>query len=167
MTDQFQPGRKSCYGTARVSRKTDIAEMSGASRPTIDKWIDRHALYGVGGLTSETSPGARRTIPGSVRGRVLALTRQTPPEELGISHWTSVKMAAYIKKTEGISVSQPWVSRLWRDHGLQPWRQGTFKISKDPDFEEKVRDVTGLYLNPPEGEAVVSADVKSGIQEDY
>jgi transposase len=145
-------------------RKADIAEMSGASRPTIDQWIDRHALYGVGGLTSETSPGGRRTIPGSIRGRVLALTRQTPPEELGISHWTSAKMAAYIKKTEGVPVSQPWVSRLRRDHGLQPWRQGTFKISKGPDFEEKIRDVTGLYLNPPEGEAVVSAGVKSGIQ---
>jgi transposase len=145
-------------------RKTDIAEMSGASRPTIDKWIDRYARYGIGGLTSETSPGARRTIPGSIRGRVLALTRQTPPEELGISHWTSAKMAAYIKKTEGVSVSQPWVSRLWREHGLQPWRQDTFKISKDPDFEEKIRDVTDLYLNLPEGEAVVSAGVKSGIQ---
>ncbi len=78
-------------------------------------------------------------------------------------------MAACIKKTEGVSVSQPWVSqpwvsRLWREHGLQPWRQGTFKISKDPQFEEKVRDVTGLYLNPPEGEAVVSVDAKTGIQ---
>ncbi len=145
-------------------RKVDIAEMSGASRPTIDKWIDRYEIYGLDGLTSETSPGGRRTIPGSIRGRILALTRQTPPGELGISHWTSSKMAGYIRKTEGVSVSQPWVSRLWREHGLQPWRQGTFKISKDPDFEEKVRDVTGLYLDPPEGEAVVSVDVKSGIQ---
>jgi transposase len=145
-------------------RKIDIAAMSGASRPTIDKWIDRYAIYGVDGLASETSPGGPRTIPGRIRGRVLALTRQTPPEELGISHWTSAKMAGFIKKTEGVSVSQPWVSRLWREHGLQPWRQGTFKISKDPEFEEKVRDVTGLYLNPPEGEAVVSVDVKSGIQ---
>jgi len=138
--------------------------MSGASRPTIDKWIDRYAAYGIDGLTSGTSPGGPRTIPGRIRGRILALTRQTPPEELGISHWSSGKMAAYIKKTEGVSVSQPWVSRLWRDNGLQPWRQGTFKISKDPDFEEKVRDVTDLYLNPPEGDAVVSVDVKSGIQ---
>ena len=145
-------------------RKVDIAEMSGASRPTIDKWIDRYAVYGIGGLTSETSPGGPRTIPERIRGRVLALTRQTPPEELGISHWTSGKMADYIRKTEGVPVSQPWVSRLWRDNRLQPWRQGTFKISKDPDFEEKVRDVTSLYLNPPEGEAVVSIDVKSGIQ---
>lgn len=145
-------------------RKADIAKMSGASRPTIDKWIGRYEAYGLGGLASGTSPGGPRTIPGRIRGRVLALTRQTPPEELGISHWSSGKMAAYIRKTEGVSVSQPWVSRLWRDNGLQPWRQGTFKISKDPQFEEKVRDVTDLYLNPQEGDAVVSVDVKSGIQ---
>lgn len=73
-------------------------------------------------------------------------------------------MARYIRKTEGVSVSQPWVSKLWRDNKLQPWRQGTFKISRDPEFEEKVRDITDLYLNPPEEEAVVSVDVKSQIQ---
>jgi len=145
-------------------RKVDIAKMSGASRPTIDKWIERYEAHGLGGLLSEKSPGGRRTIPGHIRSRVLALTRQTPPEELGISHWTSEKMAGYIKKTEGVPVSQPWVSRLWRDNGIQPWRQGTFKISKDPEFEEKVRDVTELYLNPPDGGVVVSVDVKSGIQ---
>ena len=145
-------------------RKADIAKMSGATRPTIDKWIARYGQYGLAGLANRISPGGPRTIPGRIRGRVLALTRQTPPAELGISHWSAAKMAAYIKKTEGVSVSQPWVSRLWRENGLQPWRQGTFKVSKDPEFEEKVRDVTGLYLNPPEGEAVVSVDVKSGIQ---
>src|SRR6266704_1992395 len=145
-------------------RKVDIAEMSGASRPTVDKWIGRYAIYGIDGLAGETSPGGRRTIPGRIRGRVLALTRQTPPAELGISHWSAAKMAAYVKRTEGVPVSQPWVSRLWEENGLQPWRQGTFKISKDPRFEEKVRDVTDLYLSPPEGEAVVSVDVKTGIQ---
>jgi len=123
-------------------RKADIAKRSGASRPTIDKWIDRYARYGLDGLSSRTSPGGPRTIPGHIRGRVLALTRQTPPEELGISHWTSPAMARYIRRTEGVSVSSRWVSQLWRDSGLQPWRQGTFKISKDPLFEEKVRDVT-------------------------
>jgi transposase len=141
-----------------------VARLSEHPGEQIDKWIDRYAVYGIDGLASETSPGAHRTIPASIRGRVLALTRQTPPEELGISHWTSAKMAAYFNKTEGVPVSQPWVSRLWRDHGLQPWRQGTFKISNDPEFEEKVRDVAGPYLSPPEGEAVVSAGVKSGIQ---
>jgi hypothetical protein len=56
------------------------------------------------------------------------------------------------------------VSRLWRENDLQPWRQGTFKISQDPNFEDKVQDVVGLYLSPPEGEAVVSVDAKTGIQ---
>jgi transposase len=145
-------------------RKTEIAKMSGASRPTIDLWLRRYAEYGLDGLASRSSPGGPRTIPDRIRGRVLALTRQTPPAELGISHWTAGAMARYIRRTEGVSVSQPWVSKLWRDNRLQPWRQGTFKISKDPDFEEKVRGITGLYLHPPQGEAVVSVDVKSGIQ---
>ena len=145
-------------------QKTEIAKMSGASRPTIDLWLRRYEQYGLGGLVSRSSPGGPRTIPDRIRGRVLALTRQTPPAELGISHWTAGEMARYIRKTEGVSVSQPWVSRLWRDNKLQPWRQGTFKISKDPDFEGKVRDITGLYLHPPDGEVVVSVDVKSGIQ---
>lgn len=145
-------------------RKTEIAKMSGASRPTIDLWLRRWAEYGLDGLATRPSPGGPRTIPDRIRGRVLALTRQTPPAELGISHWTAGEMARYIRETEGVSVSQPWVSKLWRDNKLQPWRQGTFKISKDPEFEEKVRDITDLYLNPPEDEAVVSVDVKSQIQ---
>ncbi len=145
-------------------RKGEIAAMSGASRPTVDKWLKRYGKYGMDGLVSRTSPGGPRQIPDRIRARVLALTRTTPPAALGISHWSSTEMARYIKKTEGVYVSQTWVSRLWRDNDLQPWRQGTFKISKDPRFEEKVRDVVGLYLDPPEGEVVVSVDAKSGIQ---
>src|SRR5258708_37571129 len=105
-------------------RKTDIAEMSGASRPTIDKWISRYAVYGIDGLTSDTSPGGRRTIPGRIRGRVLALTRQTPPEELGISHWTSPAMARYIRRTEGVSVPSRGLSQLWRATARQPRGEG-------------------------------------------
>ncbi len=145
-------------------RKGEIAAMSGASRPTVDKWLERYEQFGMEGLVSRTSPGGPRQIPERIRGRVLALTRTTPPSALGISHWSSTEMARYIKKTEGVYVSQTWVSRLWREHGLAPWRQGTFKISKDPHFEDKVRDVVGLYLDPPEGEVVVSVDAKSGIQ---
>jgi transposase len=145
-------------------RKGEIAVMSGASRPTVDKWLERYEKYGMEGLVNRTSPGGPRQIPDHVRARVLALTRTSPPSVLGISHWSSTEMARYIKKTEGVYVSQTWVSRLWRENGLRPWRQGTFKISKDPDFEEKVRDVVGLYLDPPEGEVVVSVDAKSGIQ---
>jgi transposase len=142
-------------------RKVEIATMS---RPTVDKWLARYERFGLDGLVSMTSPGGRRQIPDRIRAKVLALTRMTPPSALGISHWSSTEMAQYIKKTEGVYVSQTWVSRLWRENDLKPWQQGTFKISKDPDFEDKVRDVVGLYLDPPEGEVVVSVDAKSGIQ---
>jgi transposase len=145
-------------------KKAEIARLLGATRPTIDKWLKRYADHGIDGLVSEKPPGAPRQIPARIRSRVLALTRISPPRELGISHWSSAEMASYIKLTEGVYVSQTWVSRLWRENGLRPWRQGTFKISKDPDFEEKVRDVVGLYLNPPEGDVVISADAKTGIQ---
>jgi transposase len=145
-------------------RKGEIARMSGATRPTVDKWLKRYEDVGMAGLVSRVSPGGPRQIPDRIRARVLAVTRTSPPSMWGISHWSSTERARYIKKTEGVSVSQPWVSQLWREHGLRPWRHGTFKISKDPDFEEKVRDVVGLYLDPPEGEVVVSVDAKSGIQ---
>ncbi|MGH3906119.1 MAG: IS630 family transposase [Pseudonocardiaceae bacterium] len=145
-------------------RKGEIAVMSGASRPTVDKWLKRYERFGVEGLVSRASPGGPRQIPDRIRAKVLALTRTSPPSVLGISHWSATEMAGYVKKTERVYVSQTWMSRLWRENGLRPWRQGTFKISKDPDFEDKVRDVVGLYLDPPEGEAVVSVDAKSGIQ---
>jgi transposase len=146
------------------AKKTEIARLMGVTRPTIDKWLKRYADHGIDGLVSEKPPGAPRQIPARIRSRVLALTRISPPRELGISHWSSAEMASYVKLTEGVYVSQTWVSRLWRENGLRPWRQGTFKISKDPDFEEKVRDVVGLYLDPPEGDVVISADAKTGIQ---
>lgn len=82
-------------------RKTEIAKMSGASRPTIDLWLRRYEEYGLGGLASRSSPGGPRTIPDRIPGRVLALTRQTPPAELGISHWTAGEMARYIRRAEG------------------------------------------------------------------
>jgi transposase len=144
--------------------KVKITEMSGASRPTVNKWLKRYEKGGLGALVNLTSPGGPRQIPDRIRGRVLALTRTTPPSALGISHWSSAEMARYIKKTEGVYGSQTWISRLWRENGVQPWRQGTFKISRDPHFEDKVRDIVGLYLDPPEGEVVVSVDAKSGIQ---
>ena len=150
------------YGEGR--RKSEIAAVLKTTRPTVDKWIQRYEKYGIEGLVNRTSPGGPRQIPDRIRSRVLALTRETPPSALGISHWSSAEMSRYIKKTEGVYVSKAWVVLLWRENGLKPWRQGMFKISRDPDFEDKVRDVVGLYLNPPDGEVVVSVDVKSGIQ---
>ena len=144
--------------------KGEIAALLKTTRPTVDKWIKRYREFGMDGLVDRESPGGPRQIPDRIRARVLALTRISPPGEVGISHWSSAEMAGYIKKTEGVYVSQTWVSRLWREHGLKPWRQGTFKISKDPNFEEKVRDIVGLYMHPPEGEILMSADAKTGIQ---
>lgn len=150
------------YGEGR--RKSEIAATLRTTRPTVDKWIKRYEEQGIEGLVNRTSPGGPRQIPDRIRARVLAVTRTTPPSRLGISHWSSSEMSRYIKETEGVYVSKAWVAGVWRDHGLKPWQQGTFKISRDPDFEDKVRDVVGLYLDPPEGEVVVSVDVKSGIQ---
>ena len=73
-------------------------------------------------------------------------------------------MAAYVKRGKGVAVSHNFIAVLWREHDLKPWRQGTFKLSSDPDFEAKTFDVVGLYLDPPEGAIVLSVDEKSGTQ---
>jgi len=119
--------------------KTEIAAALKTTRPTVDKWIKRYQDEGIEGLVNRTSPGGPRQIPDRIRARILALTKATPPKELGISHWTTLEMRKYVKRTENVSVSQAWVAKLWRDHNLKPQRQGTFKISKDPDFEEGSR----------------------------
>ena len=73
-------------------------------------------------------------------------------------------MAAFIARTEGVSVSYHYVAKLWRDNGIRPHRHGTFKVSKDPEFAEKVADIVGLYLDPPGGAVVLSIDEKTQIQ---
>jgi transposase len=142
----------------------EIAEMAKTSRPTVYKWIDRYAESGVDGLEGRKSPGRPRSVPAETRARILALTRTTPPDCTGLAHWSSSEMAKYLKHREGISVSHNFIATLWREHGLQPWRQGTFKLSSDPDFAAKVMDVVGLYLDPPEGAVVLSMDEKTQVQ---
>jgi hypothetical protein len=73
-------------------------------------------------------------------------------------------MAAYITRVEKTPVSHYWVAKLWREHGLKPHRQGTFKLSRDPRFADKVADIVGLYLDPPAGAVVLSLDEKTQIQ---
>jgi transposase len=107
---------------------------------------------------------AREQVPAAIRARILAATRTSPPVETGLSHWSSREMAAFIKRTEGVYVSHYYVAKLWRDNNLKPHRQGTFKLSKDPAFAEKVADVVGLYLDPPGGAVVLSIDEKTSIQ---
>lgn len=142
----------------------EIARMSGATRPTVYKWLDRYESCGLDGLIDQDRPGRPRGIPESVRSRVVALTRQTPPASTGLSHWSSREMSAYLKRAEGISVSHSVIARIWKEYDLQPFRQGTFKLSRDPKFAEKVVDIVGLYLDPPAGAVVLSVDEKTQVQ---
>jgi transposase len=142
----------------------DIVAMSGATKPTVYKWVYRYEKFGLEGLMDRTSSGRPRAVPERVRARIVALARCSPPEKTGLSHWSSREMARYLKREEGISVSHNFIADVWLDNGLQPYRQGTFTLSNDPAFEKKVVDVVGLYLDPPEGAVVLSVDEKTQVQ---
>ena len=150
--------------SAEGRMKKDIAVLAGVSRPTVDFWIDRYGSGGVAALNDRPSGAPREQVPPAVRGRILALTRCTPPVELGLSHWSSREMADFLNRTEGIAVSHNYVATVWREAGLKPWQAGTFKLSRDPAFAEKVADVVGLYLDPPGGAVVLSIDEKTQVQ---
>ena len=90
---------------------------------------------------------------------VVLATLEPPPAELGVTHWSSRLLADHLG-----GISNVWVARIWRKWGLQPWRRETFKFSTDPELEAKVRDVVGLYVNPPDKAVVLSVDEKSQVQ---
>jgi transposase len=119
-----------------------IATMAGMTKPTVYKWISRYATDGLAGLESRKSSGRPRSISGEVRARILALTRMSPPEDTGLTHWSSYEMARYLKRHEGISVSHNFVSVLWRQHGLQPHRQGA-ATATDVSVEGQKTDESG------------------------
>ena len=149
---------------AENRQKQEVAALAGVSRPTVDLWLDRYRAEGVAGLLDRPRGAPREQVPAAVRARILAATRISPPVETGLSHWSSREMAAFIERTAGVSVSHHYVAKLWRENGLKPQRQGTFKVSRDPAFAEKVADVVGLYLCPPGGAVVLSLDEKTQIQ---
>ena len=138
------------HGTAEIMRAT------GKAKTVIWRWQDRFRDEGTVGLWRDKTRRSR--IPAlnpEVAERVLALTQAGPPEA---SHWTGTAMA----KAAGISVSS--VQRIWRAHGLQPHRVRHFKLSTDPQFATKLREIVGLYVNPPDHAIVLSVDEKSQIQ---
>lgn len=141
----------------------DIAGALGTTKQTVYRWLERYERSGVGGLGDRKPTGRPREVPESVRSRIVALTRTTPPVETGLSHWSSREMARYLRR-EGIDVSHNFIAQVWREHDLKPHRQGTFKLSADPDFAAKVIDIVGLYLDPPAGAVVLSVDEKTQIQ---
>src|SRR3954447_1812879 len=135
---------------------TEIAKRLGISRPTVTKWRSRFAKHRLDGLLDEPRPGRPRTITDEQVEQVIVKTLESTPKNA--THWSTRSMAAEVGLTQNA------VLRIWHAFGLPPHRQEAFKLSKDPRFVEKVRDVVGLYLNPPERAVVPCVDEKSQIQ---
>src|SRR6266511_3807715 len=132
-----------------------ISWRLGVSRPTVIAWRDRYAAAGLAGLDDAQRSGRPKTVDDA---GIIAATLDPPPVRLGVTHWSTRLLAGEL------GVGDATVARAWRRYGVQPWRRETFKFSTDPQLEAKVRDVVGLYLNPPEKAVVLCVDEKSQIQ---
>jgi len=141
---------------AAGTKNTQIAAELGVSRPMVTKWRSRFAAERLEGLLDEPRPGRPRTIADAKVEEVIVRTLETVPPDA--THWSTRSLA------RELGLSQTAVSRIWRAFGLQPPRRETWKLSKDPLFIDKVRDVVGLYLAPPERAVVLCVDEKSQIQ---
>lgn len=138
-----------------ISNKA-VAHEVRVTPQTVGKWRSRFLDRGVEGLLDEPRPGAPRKVSDATIERLIATTLESKPADA--THWSTRSMA----KATGLS--QSMVSRVWRAFALQPHRMETFKLSKDPLFIEKVRDIVGLYMDPPECAMVLCVDEKSQIQ---
>jgi len=139
------------HGTAEIMRRT------GKAKTVIWRWQERFGAAGIAGLwRDKTRPSRIPPLTPEVVERVATLTLAGPPPDA--THWTGAAMAGAV----GVSVSS--VQRIWRAHGLQPHRVSQFKLSNDPQFIAKLRDIVGLYVNPPDHAIVLSIDEKSQIQ---
>jgi transposase len=138
-------------------RKAAIAKELSKSRPTVDLWLSRFAEFGCDGLLRDAPrPGGRKPLPTDKEAEIIEWTLYGKPE--GQTHWSSRTLA------KALGVGSTTVLNVWHKHSLKPYRTRTFKLSGDPHFVEKVRDVVGLYLSPPEKALVLSVDEKSQIQ---
>jgi transposase len=135
---------------------TVVAGKLGVTHQTVGKWRQRFLERRLDGLLDEPRPGAPRKVSDSQIERVVRMTLESTPADA--THWSTRAMA----KRSGLS--QTMIGRIWRAFGLQPHRVEGFKLSKDPLFIEKVRDIVGLYLNPPDKALVLCVDEKAQIQ---
>jgi transposase len=133
-----------------------VADELAVTPQTVSKWRGRFVRERLDGLTDAPRPGAPRTVQDADVETVITRTLETKPKDA--THWSTRAMA---KQT---GLSQSTISRIWRAFGLQPHRQETFKLSTDPLFVEKTRDIVGLYLDPPVKAMVLCVDEKSQIQ---
>jgi len=135
----------------------EIGETLGITRQKAGRWRDRYHQLGIEGIEKDAPrPGRKKEISERVVNKVINLTTQSKPR--GATHWSRRLMA----KQVGISDSS--VGRIWREHGLKPHRITSFKLSDDKKFREKLEDVVGLYLSPPDNAIVFSCDEKSQMQ---
>jgi transposase len=135
---------------------TQIAARLGVHRNTVGLWRRRFVEFRLDGLLDEPRPGQPRKITDAKVEQVITKTLESTPKDA--THWSTRSLAAEV------GLNQTAVARIWRAFGLAPHRQQSWKLSKDPLFVEKVRDVVGLYLNPPERAVVLCVDEKSQIQ---
>src|SRR5437667_995981 len=135
---------------------TEIAAELGCTGSTVGRWRGRFARRGIDGLHDEPRPGKPRSISDEDVERVIVKTLEQQPANA--THWSTRSMAA------ATGMSQSAISRIWRAFGLKPHQSEAFKLSPDPQFIDKVRDIVGLYLNPPEAAVVLCVDEKSQIQ---
>jgi transposase len=141
---------------AEGGSNTVVAQGLGVDRDTVATWRSRFVRDRLDGLTDEPRPGRPRTISDEQVERIVVTTLETKPANA--THWSTRSLAAQT------GMSQSAVSRIWRAFGLKPHKTDTFKISKDPLFVDKVRDVVGLYLDPPANAVVLCVDEKTQIQ---
>jgi transposase len=143
-------------GCAQGADNSEVARRCRVTRQTVGKWRSRFLEHRLDGLLDEPRPGAPRKLDDARIERLIATTLNERPRDA--THWSTRLLA------RKLGVSQTTVSRAWRAFGLQPHRVETFKLSTDPLFIEKVRDIVGLYLNPPTKAMVLCVDEKSQIQ---
>lgn len=141
---------------AQSATNVGVAKQLGITSSTVGKWRRRFISHRAEGLLDEPRPGAPRKISDEDVERVITLTLESTPSNA--THWSTRSMA------KATGMNQTAISRIWRAFALQPHRSETFKLSSDPLFIEKVRDIVGLYLDPPEKAVVLCVDEKSQIQ---
>src|SRR5271156_3285683 len=143
--------------TAEGQGTNAITRAVGKDKTVVWRWQERFMQEGVAGLTRDkTRPSRIPPLPAASVDRVVALTNRRPPH--AATHWTAPAMA------EAVGISPSSVRRIWAGQGLQPHRVRTFKLSNDPKFADKLKDVIGLYVDPPAHAVVLSIDEKSQIQ---
>lgn len=135
---------------------TMIAQRRGCHPVTVSKWRHRFAEDRLEGLVDAPRPGAARTVSDETVEAVVVDTLETAPADA--THWSTRGLA------DKHGISKTTVAEIWRAFGLKPWKQDSFKVSPDPELVEKIRDIVGLYLNPPDAAAVFAVDEKPQIQ---